>query len=64
MDKAQIGRVIKKARKENKVTLYAIEQKAGVQHTVVKSIEAGNRSYTIDSLLAVAGAVGVQVKCG
>lgn len=64
MDKSQIGKAIKKARKENKISLYAIEQKTRVQHTVVKSIEAGNKSYTIDSLLAVARAVGVQVKCG
>jgi hypothetical protein len=33
-----------------------------VQRKVVKSIERGDSSYTIDSLLAVADAVGVSVK--
>jgi transcriptional regulator with XRE-family HTH domain len=60
--KKQIGQTIAKARKNKGISYYRIDTDKGVQRKVVKSIERGDSSYTIDSLLAVADAVGVSVK--
>lgn len=64
MTKKTIGQVIAKAKKASGTTYYSIEKKTKVQRNVVKSIERGDKNYSIDSLLATAEAVGVKVVCG
>jgi len=64
MTKKSIGQVIAKARKTKGETYYGINKKVNVQRLVVQAIEKGDSNYTIDSLLATAEAVGVQIKCG
>lgn len=62
MDKRKIGNVVKKAREKKALTYYEINKQVKVQRPVVKSIEAGDSSYTIDSLLAVSSVLGLSVK--
>lgn len=63
MTKKTIGQVIAKAKKVKGVSYYAINEKAKVQRHVVKSIEKGDKNYSIDSLLATAEVLGVKVVC-
>lgn len=64
MTKKTIGQVIAKARKAKEISYYKINDKAKVQRHVVKSIEKGDKNYSIDSLLATAEVLGVEIKCG
>lgn len=63
MTKKTIGQVIAKARKNKGASYYSINDKAKVQRHVVKSIEKGDKNYSIDSLLATAEVLGVKVVC-
>ena len=54
--------MVKKARDKKDLSYYEINKQAGVQRTVVKSIENGDSSYTIDSLIAVGSVLGLSVK--
>lgn len=62
MDKKKIGIVVRKAKEKKAISYYEINKQANVQRTVVKSIETGDSSYTIDSLLAVGHVLGLSVK--
>lgn len=62
MDKKKIGIIVKKAREKKTLSYYEINKQAGVQRTVVKSIETGDSSYTIDSLISVGNILGLAVK--
>ena len=63
MTKKGIGQTIAKARKNKGLTYYEVNKQAKVQRTVVKSIEKGDKNYSIDSLLATAEVLGVKVVC-
>ena len=62
MTKKQIGVHVAKKRKEKDISYYEINKQVKVQRPVVKSIETGEKSYTIDSLLALGQVLGLSVK--
>ena len=60
MNTKQIGTAIRKARGKRSVRSVAIE--ANVQRHQVGSVENASSNYTIETLLALAKVVGVEVK--
>lgn len=63
MTKSEIGQILSKARKDKGVSYYALE-KLGLRQNVVKAIERGETSYTIDSLLKLAEVLEVKINVG
>jgi transcriptional regulator with XRE-family HTH domain len=61
MTKAEIGQVLKRTRKERKITYYYVHKRSGVSTGQQKSIENGKQAYTIDSLLAVCEVFGYEL---
>lgn len=61
--KRHIGALCQRVRIEVKGwTLYAAEQASGLQGSQIKSIEAGDRDYTIDSLVKYCSALGIVIE--
>ena len=50
--KIVIGDKLKKARQRQKKTLYRVRKDTGIADHVVKSMERGDKQYTIDNLIA------------
>ena len=46
-----------------KITKTAIKQYAGVQKHQLNGIIRGNKNYTVDTLIKVMSAVGLQLSC-
>lgn len=61
MTKKEIGRVVVRAKRGHRMSYYKIHKLSGVQRPVVKSIEKGEASYTVDSLLDVCKALGITI---
>lgn len=60
--KQHIGQLCRRVRVEGrKWTLYAAEQASGLQGSQIKAIEAGDRDYTIDSLVKYCSALGITI---
>lgn len=55
----QIGHHVRSARKEKGLSLYALAKQAGVKIDALQSVEAGNKAYTIDTLIKVHEALGM-----
>jgi transcriptional regulator with XRE-family HTH domain len=53
----KVGEYLKSRRQEKKLTYYAVAKLAGLSIEQVQSIEAGDKSYTIDSLLKITRAL-------
>jgi len=64
MSKQEIGRAITQFREANNITRYNAITKRGVKLTYkqLADIEAGNKNYTIDSLLEYTAAIGMKIK--
>ena len=61
MTKSEIGQYLSKVRKLKNVSYYSLH-KLGLKQEVVKSIENGDKNYTIDSLLKLADILGVKIE--
>lgn len=59
---AQIGGVIKTARKEYGLTQQQLAELAGVSDRTVRTLEQGGLGPTLRSLLAVTGTLGLKVE--
>lgn len=60
--KRHIGALCQRVRLQVKNwTLYAAEQASGLQGSQIKAIEAGDRDYTIDSLVRYCDALGITI---
>jgi transcriptional regulator with XRE-family HTH domain len=58
LKREELGRRIKKVREGGKLTLKAIEARAGISATHVSEIERGKTSPTLGALLRIASALG------
>jgi len=63
-DRKKIGRQIKQKRKDMCWSIYRLGDESGVSRTIVTSIEAGNSSYTIDSLTKILYALDMRCIVG
>lgn len=52
------GRIIQGIRNDKNLSIYAVSKLTGLSSDQVKSIEAGTKSYTIDSYIAICKAIG------
>ncbi len=60
--KQHIGALCQRVRLQAKNwTLYAAEQASGLQGAQIKAIEAGDRDYTIDTLVRYCSALGITI---
>lgn len=60
--KQHIGALCRRVRVEvHGWTLYRAEQASGLQGSQIKAIEAGDRDYTIDSLVRYCSALGITI---
>ena len=53
----KVGQYLQSIREEKQLTYYAVAKLAGLSIEQVQSIEAGDKSYTIDSFLKIAHAL-------
>jgi len=61
--KKHIGALCQRIRIEVKQwTLYAAEQASGLQGAQIKAIEAGDKDYTIDTLVKYCSALGIEIE--
>lgn len=60
MTKSEIGQILSKARRDKNLSYYSLD-KMGLKQNVVKAIERGETSYTIDSLLKLAEVLEVKI---
>lgn len=63
MTKKDIGDIIKKKRKQKNKSSYAVAKEVNVMPNQLSSIENASSNYTIDSLLAVAECLDLQLNC-
>lgn len=61
MTKVEIGKALVEARISQGLTRYAVAKLAGISQAMAKSIEEGSANYTIDSLLAYASVLQVEI---
>ena len=54
-----IGKHLKSARQKKELSSYAVAKMSGISITQLKSIESGNKAYTIDSLLKLQDALNL-----
>lgn len=54
-----IGRYLRDTREEKGISLYRVSKSSGLRFETIKSIESGEKNYSIDSLLAYIGAIDV-----
>jgi transcriptional regulator with XRE-family HTH domain len=60
--KRHIGALCQRTRIDAKGwTLYAAEKASGLQGAQIKAIEAGDKDYTIDSLVKYCSALGITI---
>lgn len=60
--KHHIGALCRRVRVEAlQWTLYRAEQESGLQGSQIKAIEAGDRDYTIDTLVRYCSALGITI---
>ena len=60
--KREFARIIKDAIKAEGVSYYELKTQTTLAPNVVKSIEGGGKAYTIDSLLKLCEALGLEVE--
>jgi HTH-type transcriptional regulator/antitoxin HipB len=63
-DPKQIGNVIRRARKKNKLSQKNLADKTGLRQATISMIENGNTSATIDTLLAVLAVLDLEFRIG
>lgn len=56
----RIGRKIRKIRIRRKLSQCEVARRAGISNAMVWMIESGRRGFTVDTLVAIAGAIGVR----
>lgn len=60
--KKHIGALCQRVRLEVRGwTLYSAEKASGLQGSQIKAIEAGDRDYTIDTLVRYCSALGISI---
>jgi transcriptional regulator with XRE-family HTH domain len=58
---AQLGSAIRRLRTDQKLTIEALASKAGIHWTYLTGVERGQRNPTLKVIVAIAGALGVEV---
>ena len=64
MNKEEIGRYIAERRDTLNVSQMRIAELSGVSVHTISNLETGNGNVTLDTLLKVAGILGLKVKIG
>lgn len=57
----EIGKKIKDVRESMGLSIYKVGKRAGINPSIVKSIELANSAYTIDSLIKVCDVLGLEL---
>jgi len=60
-DKIEIGAKIAEVRKLRKVSYYQIAKATGINQSIVKDVEQGNTSYTVDTLLKICSHLQISI---
>lgn len=61
MTKKEIGEEIKKKREYHFLSMYKVGRLTDMQPVIVSSIEIGEKSYSIDSLIKTCNALGLEL---
>lgn len=61
MTRKEIGKIVKKRRKELKMSVYRVTKNSGLTNQQVIAIEEGSKAYTADSLFLIITALDLKI---
>ncbi len=61
-NRKEIGERLKKIREKKQISTHKLQKEYGLRYEILKSIEEGNASYTVNSLLKYCEGVGCYIE--
>ena len=58
---ANVVRLLREEREKRKLSMNVVAQRSGLSHSIVSLIERDLRNPTLDTLLRIAGAIGIDL---